>query len=108
MKRTSLVAALSLAALLAPSIPAPAQSPAAQPAKPPARRPKSEADPLAEIRRTTAIGLITALADEARSFRDETLRARVQARAADALWETDQEKARTLFRRAWDAADAAD
>lgn len=65
-------------------------------------------DPLAEARRATAISLITSLADEARGFRDETLRARVQARAADALWETDKERARALFRRAWDAADAAD
>jgi hypothetical protein len=67
-----------------------------------------EADPLAEMRRTTAISLITALADEARNFGDQTLRARVQARSADALWDTDREKARALFRRAWDAADAAD
>ncbi|HLL77759.1 MAG TPA: hypothetical protein VK421_21050 [Pyrinomonadaceae bacterium] len=109
MKRTSLVAALSLSALLAPALSL-AQSPAggAQTPKARPRQPKAEADPLAEIRRTTAISLITSLADEARSFRDETLRARVQARAADALWETDQERARSLFRRAWDAADAAD
>ncbi|HEY1403357.1 MAG TPA: hypothetical protein VGB05_04465, partial [Pyrinomonadaceae bacterium] len=59
-------------------------------------------------RRTTAISLISSLADEARGFRDEALRARVQARAADALWETDAERGRMLFRRAWDAADASD
>ncbi|HLM54945.1 MAG TPA: hypothetical protein VK422_02385, partial [Pyrinomonadaceae bacterium] len=41
-------------------------------------------------------------------FRDPVLRARVQARAADALWETDQERARTLFRRAWSEAESAD
>ena len=110
MKRTSLVAALSLSVLLAPATPVVAQPPAgsAQTQRPRARQPKAEADPLAEVRRTTAINLITSLADEARSFRDEALRARVQARAADALWETDQERARTLFRRAWDAAEAAD
>ncbi|HEV7902575.1 MAG TPA: hypothetical protein VGO96_01945, partial [Pyrinomonadaceae bacterium] len=68
----------------------------------------SKADPLAEARRATAISLINALADEARGFRDETLRARVQARAADALWTTDAERARALFRRAWDAAEVAD
>ncbi len=66
------------------------------------------ADPLAETHRATAISLINALADEARGFHDETLRARVQARAADALWDTDRERAKTLFRRAWDAAEAAD
>jgi hypothetical protein len=36
------------------------------------------------------------------------LRARVQVQAADALWETDKERARALFRRAWDAAELAD
>ncbi|MBA3513223.1 MAG: hypothetical protein H0T77_02465 [Pyrinomonadaceae bacterium] len=65
-------------------------------------------NPLALQRRTIAISLLTSLADEARSYQHQTLRARVQARAADALWESDVEKARTLFRRAWDAADAAD
>lgn len=65
-------------------------------------------DPMAAERRTTALALATSLADEARSFRDESLRARVLARTADALWEAEQDRARTLFRRAWDAADAAD
>jgi hypothetical protein len=32
----------------------------------------------------------------------------VQARAADALWETEREKSVALFRRAWDEAEAAD
>ena len=67
-----------------------------------------EANPLALQRRTVAISLLTSLADEARSFRDQSLRARVQMRAADALWESDSEKARTLFRRAWEAAEAGD
>ena len=52
--------------------------------------------------------LLTSLADEARSFRDLSLRARVQARSADALWDTDTENARALFRRAWESATAAD
>ena len=68
----------------------------------------AEADPLVEVRRNAAISLVASLADEARSFRDQTLRARVQARAADALWETDAERGRALFRRAWEAAEAAD
>ncbi|MDQ3687868.1 MAG: hypothetical protein M3430_20010, partial [Acidobacteriota bacterium] len=50
----------------------------------------------------------TSLADDARDFRDPTLRARVQARAADALWETDKDRARVLFRRAWESAEAGD
>jgi hypothetical protein len=70
--------------------------------------PAAEADPVAEARRTTAVSLLNSLADDARNFRDQTLRARSQARAADALWETDKERARTLFRRAWEAAEAAD
>lgn len=67
-----------------------------------------EPNPLALQRRTIAISLLTSLADEARSYHNQSLRARVQARAADALWESDVEKARALFRRAWEAADAAD
>jgi hypothetical protein len=70
--------------------------------------PASSADPLAEVRRSMAVSLVLTLADEARGFRDGVLAARVQARAADALWEADNERARELFRRAWDAADAAD
>jgi hypothetical protein len=52
--------------------------------------------------------LVTSLADEARSFKDQTRRARVQARAADILWDTDPERARDLFRRAWEAAETVD
>ena len=66
------------------------------------------ADPEAEQRREIAVSLLTTLADESRSFKDQTRRARVQARTADVLWDTDQERARELFRRAWDSADAAD
>jgi len=55
-------------------------------------------------RRAVAISLVTTLADEARTFKDQTRRARVQARAADVLWDTDPDRARELFHRAWDAA----
>ncbi|HEX8176257.1 MAG TPA: hypothetical protein VF543_14165 [Pyrinomonadaceae bacterium] len=87
--------------------------PAATPSKPAARQPAkpsptASADPLAESRRSMAISSVITLADEARAFRDGTLAARVQMRAADALWEADNERARELFRRAWDAAEAAD
>ena len=67
-----------------------------------------EADAEAAQQRTIAISLVTSLADEARSFKDQTRRARVQARAADVLWDSDPERARELFRRAWDAAEAVD
>ena len=67
-----------------------------------------DADAEAAQQRTVAISLVTSLADEARSFKDQTRRARVQARAADVLWDTDPERARELFRRAWEAAETAD
>ncbi|HXM36675.1 MAG TPA: hypothetical protein VN920_15880 [Pyrinomonadaceae bacterium] len=67
-----------------------------------------EPDPLVAQRRITAISLLTALADDARSFKDPALRARVQARAADALWTTEPDRARDLFHRAWEAAEVGD
>src|SRR5687768_13195426 len=73
-------------------------------AKPKAEEPDDEA----VQRKTVAISLVTSLADEARSFKDQTRRARVQARAGDVLWETENERARDLFRRAWEAAETAD
>src|SRR6266576_584895 len=59
-------------------------------------------DPELRQRRSVAVSALQALAIEARSYRDEPLRARVQARVADALWDQDQDAARTLFRRAWE------
>ena len=67
-----------------------------------------EADAEAAQQRTVAISLVTTLADDARSFKDQTRRARVQARAADVLWDSDPERARELFRRAWEAAEIVD
>ena len=78
-----------------------AQGPAAK-----SRKPKI--DPLVEARRTMAVSMVTSLAEESRSFRDLVLRARVQSRSADVLWDTDAESARALFRRAWDSAETAD
>lgn len=77
--------------------------------KPKTAKPKAEVpDDEAVQRKTVAISLVTSLADEARSFKDQTRRARVQARAADVLWDTENERARDLFRRAWEAAETAD
>ncbi len=83
-----------------------ASSAFAQPKKP--KTNNEEADAEAAQQRTVAISLVTTLADEARSFKDQTRRARVQARAADVLWDTDPERARELFRRAWEAAEIVD
>jgi hypothetical protein len=80
-----------------------ASSAFAQPKK--SKTNNEEADAEAAQQRTVAISLVTSLADEARSFKDQTRRARVQARAADVLWDTDPERARELFRRAWEAAE---
>ena len=71
-------------------------------------KPNTEEDADAAQQRTVAISLVSTLADEARSFKDQTRRARVQARAADVLWDSDPERARELFRRAWEAAETVD
>ncbi len=75
-------------------------------------RKKVAADPEAERirkeRREQAQALLISLAADAGSFKDQRHRARIQARIADVLWDSDQERARTLFRKAWDAAEIAD
>lgn len=65
-------------------------------------------DEVAQLRRVTVIALITSLAEEARDYRDESLRVRIQARAAEAIWKTDQARALSLFQRAWADADVID
>ncbi|HEX6047025.1 MAG TPA: hypothetical protein VFZ22_21225 [Pyrinomonadaceae bacterium] len=74
----------------------------------PAKEKTDEVEAEAEQQRIVAVALVTTLAEEARSFKDLTRRARVQARAADVLWDTDPERARELFRRAWEAAENVD
>ena len=69
---------------------------------------KAEADLVAKERRAQARSLLISLASDARSFRDQKLRARSLARIADALWSVDAEQGRTLFRKAWEAAETAD
>ena len=109
-RRRLCAVALCLPALLPAPLAHAQTSTAAQPKKPAATMTKKTgaADPLAAERRANAITLINTLADESRGFKDQTLRARVQVQAADALWETDKERARALFRRAWDSAELAD
>ena len=82
--------------------------------KPPANtaREKSaeeiEAERLLKERRANAQSLLINLAADARHFTDDTLSARAQARIADALWESDRPRSRSMFRSAWDAAETAD
>jgi hypothetical protein len=67
-----------------------------------------EAERILRERRANAQSLLINLAVDARNFNDQALRARTQARIADALWEVDRERGRALFRAAWDAAEIAD
>lgn len=58
--------------------------------------------------RSRARLLLVSLETDARTFREQTLRARSLARIADALWQVDAERARLLFRKAWEAAEVGD
>ena len=75
------------------------------PAKPAA---STEAETELRERRARARALLVSLSTDARSFHDQTLRARSLARIADALWQVDAEQGRLLFRKAWEAAEVAD
>ena len=82
------------------------------PAKDLSANSKSEKDPEAERirreRRANAQSMLVALAADAGRFNDQTLRARTLARIADALWDADPERARALFRKAWESAEIID
>jgi len=67
-----------------------------------------DANPAEAQRRTFATSTVISLTTEARSYKDLALRTRVLARAADVLWDADNTTARSLFLRAWEAAEAAD
>ncbi len=68
----------------------------------------TEADLELKERRAKARSLLVSLSSDARTFHDQTLRARSLARIADALWQVDTEQGRLLFRKAWEAAETAD
>jgi len=109
MKRHSLVV-ICLLLLSAPAIAqtsevknaAPANSTKGKPAVDP------EAERIIRERRAQAQSMLISLAADAGSYNDLTLRARTLARIADVLWGADAERARTLFRKAWDAAEIVD
>jgi hypothetical protein len=67
-----------------------------------------EAERQLKERRANAQSLLINLAADARNFNDPTVRARTQARIADALWDTDRERSKTMLRSAFDAAEAGD
>lgn len=83
---------------------------AAAPAKPAAKNKAPSAAAKAKIdqQKALALSLLVSLANDARSYPDQKLRARTLSRIADALWEPDPEQGRALFRKAWDAAEVAD
>src|ERR1043166_4581827 len=85
---------------------------AAKPATKPPTTTKSindpEAERVAKERRDNAQALLISLAADAGRFSDGTLRARTQARIADVLWSADPDRARALFRKAWDSAEIVD
>jgi hypothetical protein len=91
--------------------------PVAQPGAPQPAAPAATAKPKrataaekAKIEQQKALGLslLVSLANDARNFSDQKLRARTLSRVADSLWESDPEQGRALFRKAWDAAEASD
>ena len=79
-------------------------------AKTPPAKSALTAEAAAELkeRRSRARSLLIALSSDARTFKDQTLRARSLARIADALWRVDPEQGRLMFRKAWEAAEVAD
>jgi hypothetical protein len=93
-----------------------ASSPSAKPAAanpgtekiPPKTARELEAERLLKERRANAQSLLINLAADARSFNDMVTRGRTLARVASVLWNTDRERARTMFHQAWDAAEIAD
>ena len=117
MPSTTASALLSLIVLSLPHVPAVASQTTAKPKQAvgaakqntkPKRTPRADAEPEEfDARRVHAASMLTSLAERARGFKDDALRARVQAQVADALWETDAIEARMIFRRAWEAAEAA-
>lgn len=111
MLRSSL---LILCILMAPAI-APAQTEQANktpPSKTVGSNDKAakdlETERILRERRERAHSLLVSLAADAGKYHDQNLRARTQARIADAFWETDPDRSRTLFRKAWDAAEIGD
>ena len=110
MRRLWLVSLLALP-LLAP-ITAGQPNDARKPASAEVGKAKDEKDLEAERilreRRANAQSLLISLAADAANYSDQTLRARTLARVADVLWDADPDRARAMFRKAWDAAEAVD
>src|SRR5437764_528564 len=68
--------------------------------------PDGSAEDAARQRRANAMFLLVGLADDAAKYDDTRLRARIQARVADALWSEEHDRAVALFVKAWESAEA--
>jgi hypothetical protein len=102
-----LVAAINAQKTVDKIVPSPATSPApTAPAKPRVMSAATRAK--IDQRKALGLTLLVSLANDARNFSNQTLRARTLSRIADALWEPDPDQGRALFRKAWDAAEVAD
>jgi hypothetical protein len=108
--RLSMIVGVGLILLARPAfaqLPAPSKAPLEN-----TTREKSvanaEAERIRKERQSQARSLLISLASDARSFRDQTLRARTLGRIADVLWDFDSEQGRILLRKAWEAAENAD
>lgn len=111
MFRHSLLALVFVFAFSAAIIaqPAEANKPAARNVTNTAKAAKdAEAERVMKERRDNAQSLLLSLASDAGRFNDQTLRARTQARIADVLWSADPDRARALFRKAWESAEIVD
>jgi hypothetical protein len=107
--RLSIIVGLSLISFARPaSAQAPSAKAKARPAGKDNSDAKSEAERIAKERRAQGHALLLSLANDARNFRDQTVRVRSLMRIADVLWSVDAEQGRTLFRQAWAGAEAAD
>jgi len=112
MKRRSLPVLLCLLVVCIPAAAQRNEATKTPPAKEVAAKGKAAFDPETERiireRRAQAQSLLISLAADAGRYSDQKLRARTQARIADVLWDADPDRARTLFRKAWDAAEIVD
>ncbi len=112
MNRTHPFILVCLFALASTAAAQPTQVKKPEPTKPIAANAVASKDPEAERarqeRRAQAQSLLISLAADAGSYNDQKLRGRTQARIADVLWDSDPDRARALFRKAWDAAEIVD
>jgi hypothetical protein len=90
------------------SAPKSAASPNSTEKTPPKNARELEAERLWKEKRANAQSLLINLAADARRFNDAITRGRTLARVANVIWDADRERAQTMFRLAWDAAEIAD